>query len=166
MSSVDELRDVVAEAIVDRAIAVSQRLHALAVPHVLIGGLAVGLHGHPRATKDVDFMVGPQAFASTEPLLVYREELRELVAIGFTDIMSVPPSFPVLESELSTLGEVPVISLPGLVLMKLDAFRPRDREDVRMLLQAHRERLREVRDHLTQYAPQLVNRLGEALAGR
>jgi hypothetical protein len=111
-------------------------------------------------------MVGPQAFASTEPLLVYREELRELVAIGFTDIMSVPPSFPVLESELSTLGEVPVISLPGLVLMKLDAFRPRDREDVRMLLQAHRERLREVRDHLTQYAPQLVNRLGEALAGR
>ncbi len=166
MSNLDALREVVAESIVDRAIDVSQRLQELGVPHVLIGGLAVGLHGHPRATKDVDFMVGEEAFAKTTPLLVYREELEHLVAIGHTDIMSVPPGFPSLKTELATTGEVPLISLPALVLMKLDAFRPRDREDVRTLMSLHRSRLRDVRDHLAENAPQLVHRLAEALAGR
>ena len=102
----------------------------------------------------------------TEPLLVYREELAQLVAIGHTDIMSVPPGFPSLANELSSSGDVPVISLPGLVLMKLDAFRPRDREDVRTLMRVHRQRLREVRDHLASNAPDLVHRLAEALAGQ
>jgi len=166
MKTIDTLRDVVAASIVDRAIAVSDQLQALGVPHVLIGGLAVGLHGHPRATKDVDFMVGNEAFAKVTPLLVYRDELKDLVAIGFTDIMSVPPGFPSLQGELSTQGHVPVISLPGLILMKLDAFRPRDREDVRTLLIVHPTRLREVRDHLAEHAPHLVSRLAEALTGR
>lgn len=40
---------------------VSALLAALGVPHVLVGGLAVGVHGHIRATKDVDFMVGESA---------------------------------------------------------------------------------------------------------
>lgn len=80
--------------------------------------------------------------------------------------MSVPPTFPSLSDELKADGEVPVVSLPGLILMKLDAFRPRDREDVRTLMQLHRHRLREVRDHLAANAPQLVHRLAEALAGR
>lgn len=70
MNSVDALRDVVAGAIVDRAIEVSRQLADLGVPHVLIGGLAVGIHGHPRATKDVDFMGsrrsrGPDPSSST-----------------------------------------------------------------------------------------------------
>ncbi len=111
-------------------------------------------------------MVGNEAFAETEPLPVYREELAHLVAIGHTDIMSVPPGFPSLAAELSSVGDVPLISLPALVLMKLDAFRPRDREDVRTLMQIHRDRLREVRDHLAAHAPELVHRFAEALAGR
>ena len=65
----------------------------------------------------------------------------------------------------SSTDEVPLISLPALVLMKLDAFRPHDR-DVRTLIQIHRNRLREVRDHLVTNAPELVHRLGEVLAGR
>jgi hypothetical protein len=37
----------------------------LGVPHALIGGLAVGLHGHPRATKDVDFPEELRAHSSS-----------------------------------------------------------------------------------------------------
>lgn len=110
-------------------------------------------------------MVGEEAFEMTTPLLVYREELKDLVAIGHTDIMSVPPEFPSLNTELAATDDIPVISLPGLVLMKLDAFRPRDKEDVRTLMTLHRDRLREVRDHLATNAPGLVNRLAEALTG-
>jgi hypothetical protein len=163
MSRVDTLRDVVSSSILQRAEEVSKRLTELGVPHALIGGLAVGVHGHPRATKDVDFLVGTKAFASTHPLLVYREELAELVRIGHTDIMSVPPKYPALATELRIEQDIPVISLRGLVLMKLDAFRPRDREDVRTLLGLDPRQIRGVRDYLLQQAPELGHRLAEVL---
>lgn len=28
------------------------------IPHVVIGGIAVGVHGYARATRDVDFLIG------------------------------------------------------------------------------------------------------------
>lgn len=40
----------------------SKQLTALGVRHALVGGLAVGMHGFPRATKDVVFLVGDEAF--------------------------------------------------------------------------------------------------------
>jgi len=164
VSTIDVLRDVVSLAILERAGDISSRLKKLGIPHVLIGGLAVGVHGHPRGTKDVDFLVGVEAFESVEPILVYREELKELVRIGETDIMSVPDAYPGLAGELRLEHDVPVISFRGLVLMKLDANRPRDREDVRVLLERSPKRIREVRDYLLENAPELVSRLAELLA--
>lgn len=119
MNPLDGLRDVVASALLERASQVSERLNELGVPHTLIGGLAVGVHGHPRATKDIDFLVGSEAFDRTTPLLVYRDELRELVRIGTTDLMSVPPGRTGLTDELALAEDIPVISLAGLVLLKL-----------------------------------------------
>jgi hypothetical protein len=165
MASVEALKDVVSASLLARAAEVSSLLAELGVPHALIGGLAVGVHGHPRGTKDVDFLVGSEAFETTEPLLVYRAELKDLVQVGETDIMSVPPRYPVLEAELRLQDDIPVISLAGLMLMKLDASRPQDKEDVRRLISQAPERLREVRDHLAAHAPELLSRLGEALAG-
>ncbi len=77
MSSLEDLAEVVAPQVLLDAVRVGELLAELRVPHVLIGGLAVGLDGHPRATKDVDYMVGPEAFQTTEPILVCREELKE-----------------------------------------------------------------------------------------
>jgi hypothetical protein len=164
VSRIEGLRDVVSSSILERAEDVSRRLTALGVPHTLIGGLAVGVHGHPRTTRDVDFLVGVEAFAATSPLLVYRDDLVDLVRIGSIDLMSVPPKYPVLTSELSLEDdEIPVISLRGLVLTKLDAFRPRDREDVRRLLGRDPSQIRAVRDYLAANAPDLVHRLAEVL---
>lgn len=42
---------------IEDLIAVCQALNDAKVDYVLIGGLAVGLHGFPRATKDIDFLV-------------------------------------------------------------------------------------------------------------
>jgi hypothetical protein len=165
MSAVDELRGVVSGQLLARAADVSKVLRELGVPHALIGGLAVGVHGHPRGTKDVDFLVGAEAFDSTEPFLIYRDELKNLVQVGETDIMSVPPKYPVLGNELRVSDDIPVISLAGLVLMKLDASRARDKDDVRRLLEQDPGKIAEVRDHLVAHAPELLPRLGEALAG-
>ncbi len=165
MSRVQALSEVVASSILSRAEQVSALLRELGVPHALIGGLAVGVHGYPRATKDVDFLVGKEAFEKTEPFPVYREELTELARVGETDIMYIPDGFPGLAEELRVEDDIPIISLPGLVLMKLSASRTRDEEDVRVLLRVHPDRIREVRDYLQQQAPELIVRLGEVLAG-
>ena len=75
------LADAVAAQVLVDAIEASRRLTELGVPHALIGGLAVGLYGPPRATKDVDYLVGDAAFDPTSSLLVFREELRDLARV-------------------------------------------------------------------------------------
>ncbi len=165
MSEVNVLQEVVSPAILRRAADISRRLAELNIPHVLVGGLAVGVHGHPRSTKDVDFMVGEEAFASTTPFLIYRDELKGSVSVGETDIMSVPTRYPGLADELRLEDDIPIISLRGLILMKLDAFRARDREDVRVLLGQDMSRVRGVRDYLQEHAPLLISRLAEVLTG-
>lgn len=47
----DALKQAVTLETLERAMEVSARLSELGIRHVLIGGLAVGVHGHPRATS-------------------------------------------------------------------------------------------------------------------
>src|SRR5215510_13426716 len=56
------LIDVVASKVLDAWKAASEALARADIRHVVIGGLAVGANGHPRATKVVDFLVGGEAF--------------------------------------------------------------------------------------------------------
>jgi hypothetical protein len=53
---------VVAPAVLDALRLASEALTIANVRHVVVGGLAVGANGYPRATKDVDFLVGAEAF--------------------------------------------------------------------------------------------------------
>ena len=53
---------VVAPRVLDAMRSASDELTRLGVRHALVGGLAVGAHGYPRATKGVDFLVGDEAF--------------------------------------------------------------------------------------------------------
>jgi hypothetical protein len=80
--------------------------------------------------------------------------------------MSVPEKYPDLADVLRLEDDVPVISLRGLVLMKLDAFRARDREDVRVLLSRSPGQIRGIRDYLQEQAPELISRLAEVLSAR
>lgn len=166
MSKIDVLQSVISPVLLKRAADLSRHLKLLNIPHALIGGLAVGLHGYPRTTKDVDFLVGNQAFASTTPFLIYKDELKDLVRIGETDLMSVPDKYPSLASELRLEDDIPLISLRGLILMKLDAFRTRDQDDIRNLLSKFPYEIRSLRDYLAEEAPLLINRLAEILSPR
>ncbi len=138
MSSWEALAQVVAPRVLEDARRVSERLTELGVPHVLVGGLAVGLHGHPRATKNVDFLVGPAAFATTTPLLTFREELADVVQWGVIDLIAALPEDPPLSAEvtLGSPGVIPVVGIEVLVLMKLRASRTQDIADVEALVRA------------------------------
>lgn len=133
-----QLQQVVAQRVLDDALRVSSVLTALGVPHALVGGLAVGLHGHPRATRDVDFIVGEAAFATTSPLLTFREELVDVVRWGVVDLIAALPGDPVLVAELAdgAPGVVPVVGIEVLVVMKLRASRSQDLADVEAVVRA------------------------------
>lgn len=167
----EDLARVVAPKVLTDAIDTSDRLRALGIPHALVGGLAVGLHGHPRATKDVDFIVGAAAFASTKPILSFREELGGLVRWGVIDLLAALSDDPPLEQALQmpSPGEVPVVPVEVLVLMKLRAKRPQDEADVGHLVTAGMD-VRSVLEWLGATAPEHVpafSRIAQrALGGR
>lgn len=159
---IESLEGVVSAEVLVDAVEVSRQLTELGVPHALAGGLAVGVHGYPRATKDVDYLVGRTAFERTEPIMIYREELKELVRIGSVDLLAVPPAHPGLEKflRLPQGGEIPVLPVRVLVLMKLSAARPQDRADVAALLDAGADP-DEITAYLRAEAPDLVRAFAE-----
>ncbi|MEL6178199.1 MAG: hypothetical protein AAFS10_04560 [Myxococcota bacterium] len=134
----ENLEQVVAPKVLLDAFETSDRLRALGVPHALVGGLAVGHHGYPRATKDVGFIVGTEAFATTSPLMTFREELADVVSWGIIDLLAALPDDPLLEAalQLPPPGAVPIVSIEVLVLMKLRAGRTQDLADIEHLVGA------------------------------
>jgi len=159
-----ELGAVVSPRVIEDAIETGDLLSRLRVPHALVGGLAVGLHGFPRATKDVDYLVGSEAFEMTSPLLVFRPELKDRVEMGVVDLLAVPDAFPCLKTQLAVVrpGEVHVIAPEALILMKLAANRPQDRADVTRLIDAAVSK-EVVASYLAEHAPALLNRFSELL---
>ena len=149
------------------AVETSRKLTELGVPHALVGGLAVGLHGHPRATKDVDFLVGAEAFDTIQPILTYRKELASVVKMGEVDLLAVPPGRRVLETGLMIprSGELPVVGMAELILMKLDAGRPQDTADIHHLLDG-RASVDEVGQFLSTHAPDVVDKFARLLDER
>lgn len=118
---------------------------ATGVRFALCGGLAAGVYGAPRATRDVDFLVGDEAF-QPGPLLVLAKPL-PLQAYGVA-VDPVPlPEDPERNRLLSraldsarvdtSLGvPIPVLEPRWLAYMKLAVGRAKDRADVVAMLES------------------------------
>ncbi|MBI5168443.1 MAG: nucleotidyl transferase AbiEii/AbiGii toxin family protein [Candidatus Eisenbacteria bacterium] len=135
-------------------------LHRHEVEYVLVGGLAINLHGFPRVTQDVDLFLRPEA-GNIERL---RAALRELwndpeieqilvedLAGDFPAVRYVPPDESVPMDLLARLGEAfryediewelreyegsPVrLATPRMLWrMKKDTVRLHDRADAQLL---------------------------------
>jgi hypothetical protein len=136
----------------------SKSLHAMGVKHALVGGLAVGAHGWPRATRDVDFLVDDSAFLKTESGLVILRAGIPVQAHGIAvDTVSVRDDerhlLPAIEAAEVSEG-IPVISIDALIYLKLASPRSQDRQDVVQLVRAGAD-LDRVRRYLDVNAPEL-----------
>ncbi len=164
-SGLERLAGAVSPTVLNDAVRVSARLRELGIRHALIGGLAVGIHGQARATRDADFLVAAEAFATLSPIITYKNEVAEMARVGVVDFLAVPPKYAALDAQLETgaPGAVPVMPVEGLILLKLHAHRPQDRADVRTLADAGAD-LASVTAYLRRIAPDLLIRFAEILA--
>lgn len=130
------------------------------VPYALCGGLALAVHGYPRATKDIDLLVPPQAieaaltalagagytlragplplgFGSPHPQRLFRATKVLGNAHLTIDLLEVSASYQPAWASRQTLGwkaqAIAVVSREGLISMKSLSSRLKDRADLETL---------------------------------
>lgn len=157
------LDDVVASRVLAAMKAASGALTTLGIRHVVVGGLAVGANGHPRATKDVDFLVGDEAFEHHPGGFVTMKGGVPIQVNGVAiDLLSVQAG----EEHLATALEAPMgsmIEAPQLVYLKLKSPRQKDRVDVIELVKAGID-VDACRTYLARHAPALSAMFEAAVA--
>jgi hypothetical protein len=139
-------------------------LNSAEVRYLLVGGYAVGIHGHPRATKDLDLWIAVSADNAARVMQALRDfgaplgDLVEadLASPGTGFMMGVPPrridivtaidgvefaeAWPnAVEAELAPEICCRVIGIDDLIANKTASGRPQDLADVAAL-----ERIREL----------------------
>lgn len=130
------LDKVVAPEVIDAMKRASEALVRAGVRHVVVGGLAVGANGYPRATADVHFLVGSEAFEHHPGgMVTLRPGVPFQVSGIAIDLLSPDATEPFLEQ---TLHAPPgsMISAPPLIYLKLKSPRHKDRTDVIELIKA------------------------------
>jgi hypothetical protein len=148
----------VAPRVRDAAIKSAAQLNDLGIRYALAGGLAVGAHGYVRATTDVDFLVGEEAFEHQGSLVAFKAGVPievDGVRIDYLSPASLGPQLEeVLDHPLMTEG-LAIVPIQVLIYMKLAARRRRDTVDVIELVKAGAD-VTSIREYLIQYASDLV----------
>jgi hypothetical protein len=160
--------EVVSDRIRRAAVDSSRQMAAAGIRHALVGGLAVGAHGWPRATRDVGFLVGGEAWVRRPSGIVTPNPELPLEAHGVAiDAIPIREDEPHLQaavdSPLSTPEGVPVAPVEVVVYMKLKSPRARDEADVVELARSGVD-LGRIRAYLVANAPGLVERFDAMVA--
>ena len=136
-------------------------LDAGGVDYAICGGVALAIHGVPRATQDIDLLLRPEALARFRDAIrgcgFTLESLPTDFASGITIqrftklidgqplMLDVLPVSSVLETVWASRqcaeyegGSVRVVSREGLITLKLAAARPQDLVDVSRLREVNR----------------------------
>ncbi len=159
------LEGVVSEKVLSALRAAAAQLSLLGVRHWLVGGLAVGAYGHPRATKDVDFFVGDEAFEHGGGLVTMKPGV-PIQANGVVIDHLVAQDEPFLSAGLPTPEvQLEVAPIEVLLYLKLKSPRAKDRADIIELIKAGADVVRArafLVSHASQFLPSLDRAVEEA----
>jgi hypothetical protein len=144
----------------------SLELSRAGIRHALVGALAVGAWGYPRASKDVDFLLGDEAFerhsggivtmAPGVPIRAGEIPIDHLGVLSHESYLEQAINAPAGEKDL------PIIPLEALIYLKLKSPRKRDEADVVELLRINSPE--PVRLYLEKNAPELLPKFEAAAA--
>lgn len=167
---VKEALQSVAPQVREAAIQTAAQLNQLGIRYALAGGLAVGAHGYLRATTDVHFLVGEEAFDRRGLIVAFKSGVPIEVDGVRIDYLSPVALGAQLEEVLDhpPMSEgIAVVPIEVLIYMKLTAKRRRDLLDVVELIRAGAD-VGRVQNYLKQYAadllPSFEELVNEALA--
>lgn len=145
----------------------SQELRKRGIPHAIIGGLAVGAHGYPRATRDADFLIARSAMTEVAGAALGGEVSGKTLRFHgvIVDLLFAGADEGFLEDEIARaqpaprarIGQTPVVSVEALVCMKLDAARAKDTADVVELIKRGGVRRDRAHAFLRAHRPDLVD---------
>lgn len=148
-------------------IQLAQALHAAGIPFAVAGAYALALHGHPRATRDIDVLTRAEFRSAADAVMTGLGYVPVGASAGFAQYERVTvPELPGLTERADFLFSsralgaralaeasrhpliwqgvaLPVVPVGPLILMKLmahcnDPRRPYDLGDARALLRSHR----------------------------
>jgi hypothetical protein len=154
---------VVAAEVLDAMKVASAALTRAGVRHIVVGGLAVGANGFPRATRDVDFLVGDEAFERHPGgLVTLRPGVPFQVNAVAVDFLGAEANEPFLAAALDA-EPGSIIDGPPLIYMKLKSPRHKDRTDVIELIKAGLD-VDRCRAYLLEHAPSFARELDDANA--
>src|SRR2546422_435792 len=142
----------------DAAIKTADQLNQLGIRHALAGGLAVGAYGYIRATVDVDFLVGEEAFEHYGSLVAFKAGVPievDGVRIDYLSPVSLGPQVEEVLDRPPTSAGLPIVPIEVLIYTKLLAKRRRDLVDVVELVKAGAD-VKRIRTYLRQCADDLV----------
>lgn len=132
-------------------------LETRGIEYALCGGMALAIHGAPRATQDIDLLARqedldrvresargcgfvfeslPMDFASSGVTIHRFTKLIENIPLMLDVLLAAGPLAAVWQTRLTVAfeaGQIKVVSKQGLVSMKLLAGRPQDIADVKRL---------------------------------
>jgi hypothetical protein len=155
------LENVVSQTVLDAMRVASVALRRVGVRHVVAGGLAVGANGFPRATRDIDFLVGDEAFEQHEGgLVTLRPGVPFQVNGVAVDFLTVGPGEAFLAAAL-TAPPGSFLDGPALIYLKLKSPRHKDRTDVIELIKSGID-VDACRSYLAAHAPAFVASFDEA----
>jgi len=138
-TTLDELEGRVPSTHIEGAKFASEAFRQAGIEHVLVGGLAVGINGYPRPTKDIDFLVSDNAFEFHGPVVTHRHGLPiSYKGVGIDWVSLEPQEQAAFEKflKMPSPGEVPSIPIEPLVAMKLLAARHKDQTDIVEMIKA------------------------------
>jgi len=117
-------------------------LHLVAerIPHAVIGGIAVGVYGYDRTTRDVDLLVNHEDLRRLpgRPLANVKGKTFKVDGVD-VDVMAAPRKSELFRGIINQAVQqegLPIIPLHGLLLLKLLSTRISDLGDVERLLMA------------------------------
>lgn len=149
------LEGVVSPRVLHAMKAASAKLSEAGVRHVIAGGLAVCANGYPRATTDVDFLVGREAFEEHPGgVMTLRAGVPFQVDGIAIDLISAGSGEEFLEAALDA-PRGSFLEAPALIYLKLKSSRLRDQADVVELLKRSVD-IEACRTYLQKHAPDLI----------
>lgn len=154
------LEGVVSARVLDAMHAASDAMTAMGVRHLVVGGLAVGANGYPRATADVDFLVGDEAFEHHAAGIVTMRVPVQVNGVAVDCLSIAADEGHLLEALTAAPGSF--ATAPVLIYLKLKSPRFKDRADIVELVKAGID-VEQARQYLLRHAPQFVEPFDETV---